>query len=119
MAQAHVGAIVITQGDGEVATVCGIITDRDLLRAQLERTADLSSLSAGEIMTRNPLVLSEESSVDSAIAHLRARNVRRAPVVDHFGSLVGLISADDLLRHLASQITLLGLAVLGQARRER
>lgn len=119
MTQAHVGVVVITHGSGETTQVSGIITDRDLVRAQLERTADLSSLSAGEIMSRNPLVLAEHASVDGAIADLRARNVRRAPVVDQFGSLIGLISVDDLLRQVAAEVTVLAAAVLGQSRREQ
>ena len=88
--------------------MAGIITDRDIVRAQLERVADLSRLSAGQVMTRNPLVIGEENSADGAIAHLRARGVRRAPVVATDGTLVGLISADDLLAHVAHK--LIGLA---------
>lgn len=92
-----------------------MITDRDIVRAQLEQTADLSRLSAGGIMTRNPLVVSEEESVGGAIAHLRARGVRRAPVVALDGALVGLISADDLLAHVAHK--LIGLAeIVGRQR---
>jgi CBS domain-containing protein len=67
-------------------------------------------------MTRKPLVISEEESVGGAIAHLRARGVRRAPVVAVDGTLVGVISADDLLAHVARK--LIGLAeIVGSQRR--
>ncbi|MFI4885704.1 MAG: CBS domain-containing protein [Steroidobacterales bacterium] len=112
----HVGAVIVTESDEKRPRVVGIITDRDIVRAQLERTADLSRLSAGEIMTRKPLVISEEESVGGAIAHLRARGVRRAPVVAVDGTLVGVISADDLLAHVARK--LIGLAeIVGSQRR--
>lgn len=119
MREQRVGAVVVV-GDGEALPhVKGIITDRDIVCAQLERTADLASLSAGQTMTPNPLVLVEDESIDGAIAHLRARGVRRAPVVAKTGALIGLISIDDLLAQLAG--TLIGLAgvVSKQIQRER
>lgn len=116
MRDRHVGAVIVTEGDSQRLRAIGMITDRDIVRAQLERSADLSRLSAGEVMTRDPLLIGEEESVDGAIANLRARGVRRAPVVAPDGTLVGLISADDLLTHVAHK--LMGLAeVVGWQRR--
>lgn len=108
MRDRRVGAVIVTEGDPQHLRAVGMITDRDIVRAQLVQVADLSRLSAGGIMTRNPLVISEGDSVDGAIAHLRARGVRRAPVVAPDGTLVGLISADDLLANVAHK--LVGLA---------
>lgn len=119
MCDRHVGAIIVTDSEEERARVAGIITDRDVLRAQLERTADLSRLSAGEVMTRNPLVIDEAESVGGAIAHLRARGVRRAPVIAAEGTLVGLISADDLLAQVARKLIGLAEIVGGQRRIDR
>ena len=119
MREAHVGAVVVTEGGTSRPRVVGIITDRDIVRAQLGRTADLSSLSAAEAMTRDPLVFPEEESIDGAIAHLRARGVRRAPVVRADGTPVGLISVDDLLRHLAGKLSGLAGIVAWQVRQER
>jgi CBS domain-containing protein len=104
MRDEHVGAVVVVRGEPARPQVCGIITDRDIVHAQLRRTADLSSLSAEEAMTRDPLVLGEDETVDGAIAHLRARAVRRAPVIGADGALTGLISTDDLLVHLAGKL---------------
>ena len=119
MRDQHVGAVIVTDGDVQHLHAIGMITDRDIVRAQLERTADLSRLSAGEVMTRNPLVVTEEEPVDGAIAHLRARGVRRAPVVAPDGTLVGLISTDDLLAHVTRKLTSLAEIVGWQQRAER
>jgi len=119
MREAHVGAVVVTEGGLDHPRVVGIITDRDIVRAQLGRTVDLSSLSAVEAMTRDPLVLSEEESIDGAIAHLRARGVRRAPVARADGTPVGLISVDDLLQHLAGKLSGLAGIVAWQVRQEQ
>ena len=104
MRDEHVGAVIVVRGEPSGRQVCGIVTDRDIVHAQLRRTADLSSISAEEAITRNPLVLGEDETVDGAIAHLRARAVRRAPVIAADGALTGLISTDDLLVHLASKL---------------
>jgi CBS domain-containing protein len=118
MRDQHVGVIIVTDTGPDRSRAVGMITDRDIVRAQLERTADLSRLSAAEVMTRNPLVIGEEESVDGAIAHLRARGVRRAPVVALDGTVVGLISADDLLTQVARKLMRLAEIVGGQRRAE-
>ncbi len=119
MSAEHVGAVVVTRGGAAGPHVTGIITDRDIVRSQLERTADLSRLSAGETMTANPLVLGEHESVEGAIAHLRARGVRRAPVMAADGTPLGLISVDDLLAHLATVLIGAAAIVAQQTRKER
>lgn len=119
MRDQHVGAVIVTESGPKRFRAVGMITDRDIVRAQLERTADMSRLSAAEVMTRNPLVIDEEESVDGAIAHLRARGVRRAPVVALDGTLVGLISVDDLLTHVVHKLKGLAEIVGGQRRAER
>ncbi|MBW4053078.1 MAG: CBS domain-containing protein [Proteobacteria bacterium] len=119
MRDRHVGAVVVTDGRGDRLRTAGIITDRDIVSAQLARTADLSRLAAADIMTRNPLVIDEEEPVDGAIAHLRARGVRRAPVVSRDGTLIGLVSADDLFAHVARELVAMGEIIARQRRAER
>jgi CBS domain-containing protein len=75
-------------------------------------------MSAEEVMTRNPLVISEEDSLDAAIEKLRARSVRRAPVVSAAGALIGLVSTDDLFGYVARELMLLARLVTLQPRQE-
>ncbi|HTX04601.1 MAG TPA: CBS domain-containing protein [Steroidobacteraceae bacterium] len=119
MRDERIGAVIVTDRARGGPRVIGMITDRDIVRAQLERAADLSRLSAGDVMTRDPLVIGEEESVGGAIAHLRARGVRRAPVIALDGTLLGLISADDLLANVARKVIGLAEIVGGQRRIER
>jgi len=119
MGEQHVGAVIVTADDTPNAAIVGIITDRDVMRAQLNRTADLSRLRTGDVMTVSPLVLDEMQPIDTAIAHLRARGVRRAPVVAADGSLVGLISIDDLLAHLARALMHVAALMTEQRLEER
>ena len=113
MLRRHVGALVVTAGHRQVV---GVVTDRDVVQAQLQRTADLSRLSVGEVMTKEPHVLRERDTIAGGLAHLQRWGVRRAPVVDGKGSLVGFVSTDDLLAELSQQ--LLNLSdLVGQQRR--
>jgi predicted transcriptional regulator len=66
-------------------------------------------------MTRDPLVVCESDSMEEALRRLRARGVRRAPVVDSSGTLVGIVSADDILMQLAHEVALLGRLLERQA----
>lgn len=51
----------------------------------------------GERMTRNPVTVAEETSIDDALHLMRERKVRRLPVLDHSGKMVGIVSDRDLL----------------------
>lgn len=118
MRDRHIGAVIVTKAPLDRPVATGIITDRDIACAQLDRRSDLSSLSAEEAMTRNPLEINEEESLSGAIEKLRARGVRRAPVVSSNGALVGLVSTDDLLAGVARELMLLARLVTLQPRRE-
>jgi predicted transcriptional regulator len=85
----------------------GVITDRDITRAQLDPARDLSEIFTDQVMTRNPLVLCENDAVEEALGRMRARGVRRAPVSSAHGMLVGVISTDDLIAQLARELSAL------------
>ena len=119
MTAEHVGAVVVTDGSGDRAPLVGIITDRDIVSAQLDQAKDLSSVSAGAAMTRVVLTLAQNESIDGAIAHMRARGVRRAPIVSPEGIPLGLVSTDDLIAQLSLKLFSLAGIVTQQTQRER
>ena len=51
----------------------------------------------GERMTRDPLTIGEDANIDDALHMMRERKVRRLPVLDQTGKMVGIISDKDLL----------------------
>ena len=114
----HVGAVVVTKAPLDRPIAVGIITDRDIVQAQLERGADLTSLAVEEFMTSDPLVLNEEDSLDDAIRRLQARGVRRAPVITSGGTLAGLVSTDDLIAQVVRELVKLAHGLWQQPRRE-
>jgi CBS domain-containing protein len=118
MRNRHVGAVVVTEPDGEVLRPVGIVTDRDVVRGQMDRRADLFCLSVGDVMTSNPLVLPESAEVADAIDMLSRRGVRRAPVAAENGDLVGIVTLDDLLPLIAEELTALAHLIGHQTKHE-
>ncbi len=116
MLQNSIGALVVTIKVDDRSVVAGIITDRDIVRARLEHAGSLSTLNVADVMTRAPLVLDAGDSLAGAIRHLRARGVRRAPVVGRDGQLLGLVSTDDLLGAIAAELAGLAHLVARQGR---
>jgi CBS domain-containing protein len=103
MRERRVGCIVVTRSTKQ-PTVVGIITDRDIVRAQLEHVANLSRLRVADVMTKGPLTVQPDFSLEEAIHLMRAQGVRRAPVVDAHGVPVGMVSTDDLIVEMARQL---------------
>ena len=78
--------------------VVGVITDRDLLMGAYTRGQPLTSLNVGSVMSRNVCICSPDDSLATAEMLMKERQVRRLPVVDGFGELVGVITLGDLAR---------------------
>jgi len=118
MCREHVGALVVVER-GLTHRAIGIVTDRDIVRGQLRRGADLYCLTVGDVMTPDPLVVPIDFEVSEAIEALTARAVRRAPVVDASGNLCGMVTLDDLLPGVAQELGDLASLLGSQAHCER
>ena len=86
----------------------GLVTDRDLVLQVLAAGRDPQATKIGEIMTKQPKVISEDSPVEAALALMRSSGVRRLPVVDRDRRLVGIVSLDDVLALLAEEFAHIG-----------
>jgi CBS domain-containing protein len=107
MKERHVGAVVVIAKSPASPQPVGIITDRDIVRAQLQHVADLSRLRVADVMTKSPVTMRDDEELEDAIETLRAHGVRRAPVVNARGDLIGFLSTDDLLAEVARQVSTL------------
>jgi len=90
--------------------VLGMLTDRDLCMAAFTRGSGLAGHSVASAMARQVFTLSATDSVKKAHALLRQHQLRRAPVLDKQGRLVGMLTLGDLA---------LGGARLGRATRRK
>lgn len=103
MRDTSVGALVVVDAGETHQRPIGMLTDRDIVRGQLLKAADLHCLIVRDVMSSCPLVLSVELELFEAIEALNRRGVRRAPVVNDAGALVGVISLDDLVPAVANE----------------
>jgi CBS domain-containing protein len=111
----RVGSVVVYEENKALKrTPIGMLTDRDIVMAVLQHAKELDALFIGQAMSRGPLVLHEAEDVGAAIERLRSHAVRRAPVVDAQGTLVGIVSLDDLLEVIAEQLS----GIAGLVRRQ-
>jgi CBS domain-containing protein len=115
----HVGSLVVVEGGRKGGRPIGILTDRDIVRGQLRLGADLFCLAVGDVMTTDPLTIPATTGLTEAIAAMRARVVRRAPVVDSSGNLLGIVTLDDLLPAVARELEELASLIGTQPRHER
>ena len=112
MRDRNVGSVLVIEGIGYLA---GIVTDRDLAVRGLGEGRSAES-SVDEVMTRDVATVSVHADVSEAGAIMARRLVRRLPVVDDFHHIYGVVTLDDLLRHLGTDTDRLADTVLMQSR---
>lgn len=110
----HVGCLVVVDEttDGRIAV--GMLTDRDIVTAVVAREVSPLMLRVADVMSEDVATVHENASLQDALALMRHRCVRRMPVVEPGGMLVGLLSTDDLTRLLAGELQALAEVLGGQ-----
>lgn len=107
MVDENVGDVPVT-GNGNLV---GIVTDRDLVvrlltdehgTNLLEGGSGSADTTAGDVMTPDPLTVEPDARVPRLLHHMNRANARRVPVVED-GAVVGIITFDDLVVHLAGE----------------
>jgi CBS domain-containing protein len=119
MRQHHVGDLVVTAEKNGRRVPVGIVTDRDLVIEVLARQVDPASVTVGDIMTTDLVTARESDGVFDTLQRMRAKGVRRLPVVDGEGELIGIVSIMDFLDLLAEELTALARLVSRAQARER
>ncbi len=100
MRQKKVGALVVIGSDKPT----GIVTDRDIAMGVVAEGLDANQVPVGDIMRRNPTVIREDKGVLDALKTLGDHGIRRLPVVDKHGKLIGIVALDDLVLLLGSEM---------------
>lgn len=91
------GVVPVTGDDGRVV---GVVTDRDICMALSMRGQRAGDVRVGEVMEGGAVeTCTPVDDVREALELMKRRQVRRLPVVDSRGKLVGLLSINDVIRH--------------------
>jgi CBS domain-containing protein len=77
----------------------GIVTDRDICVALGFRPLPAAGIPITDVMSKKVYACAPEEDVSAALQTMRSRKVRRLPVIDANGRLVGILSMDDIVLH--------------------
>jgi CBS domain-containing protein len=94
MSEGGFGSVPILAKDGKLL---GIVSEYDLLKA-IEEGKEMTKVTAGEIMVKDPITVDRNTLAMEIIHLLQERHFIRTPVVDADGRLVGVVSRRDLIQ---------------------
>ena len=94
MSEGGFGSVPILAADGKLV---GIVSEFDLLKVIAEGK-ELTKVTAGEIMIKDPVTVTPKTPAMEIINLLQERHFIRTPVVDADGKLAGVVSRRDLIQ---------------------
>ena len=100
----HVGDVVVVDKEGGEPIPQGILTDRDIVLEILAEDVDLDAVNVGDVMSHELVTVDEDTRLMDVIKIMRAKGVRRMPVVNKRGALVGILTVDDVIELVAEQL---------------
>ena len=118
MREFHVGTLVVVEERDGRRVPAGILTDRDIAVTVVAKGLDPDQLRIEEVMSPDLTSAQQTDGVSQTIELMHAKGVRRLPVVDERGALVGIVSADDFVDLLAEELTALARMIAREQRRE-
>jgi CBS domain-containing protein len=88
------GVVPITEGDN----LTGVITDRDIVIRAVAEGRD-GQTTVREVASQDVVTIDPQQNLDEALRLMAQHQVRRLPVVEEDGKLVGIVSQADVARH--------------------
>lgn len=119
MRDQHVGCLIITDTKEEKVVPVGILTDRDIVIEIVSKDLSLDEVTVGDVMTYTLLKVTEDENIFEIAQRMRARGVRRVPVISRLGELIGILAADDILELLSQELSLLSRITAREAEQEK
>ena len=99
---------------GEDGKLVGIVTARDITLRGVAEGASVHHTTVGEVMHGDVTRVREAAPLEVAIRRMRSDAVRRIPVTDDAGRLVGILTADDVLQLASSELAGVAEAIRAQ-----
>lgn len=92
MEELNVGVIPVCEGD----TLVGMVTDRDIVVRGVAQELDVRTATLAEVMSTHVRTAREDDDVQETLATMGQSQIRRMPVVDGKGRLIGIVSLGDI-----------------------
>lgn len=119
MRERQVGCVVVVDEVNGNTVPVGMITDRDLVLEVIAAEADPLKLSAENIVIHSVVTAGEDDDIREMLHSMRRHGVRRLPVVNGDGALVGIVSADDMIELIAEEMKELAKMISVEQRHEK
>lgn len=113
MRDENVGCLVVVEADDHGSRPVGIVTDRDIVVRVVAHSVSPELISVGDIMSADLQLISHREGVYGSIEVMRDYSVKRLPVVDDDGYLVGIVTLNDMLNLLSGELD--SLAAVSQS----
>src|SRR3990167_662978 len=103
MEEMNVGSVVVIQNDRPV----GIVTDRDVVLRVVNKKLDPAKCAVADIMSLDVVTLKQSTGLYDALEQIKESGgrVRRFPVVDENGALIGIMTLDDVIYLLGREMS--------------
>jgi CBS domain-containing protein len=101
MRDEDVGIVPVVEGDHLVGTV----TDRDIAIRVVAEGRNPESTTVGEVASRELVTIDPQQDLDEALRLMARHQVRRLPVVEEDGKLVGVVAQADIAKHASDEQT--------------
>jgi CBS domain-containing protein len=112
MREEDVGALVVVNDGGKPI---GIITDRDIVVSVVADAKNPVEISVEDVMSRQLIVVQEDSGIFEILKILGKNSIRRVPVMRR-GKLAGIVSVDDLVVVITTELSNLAMALSGTSK---
>lgn len=80
----------------------GVITDRDIVLNIVAAGRDPKATAVSEVMTTDPVSCLPQETIEAAMELMASRQVRRIPIVDQDGAIVGIVAQADIATRVAA-----------------
>lgn len=115
----HVGALVVTESEEGRPRPLGVLTDRDIVVEVIAEDLKSEDLLVGDVMSFELATIGEDDGISEAIKLMKGRGVRRVPVLNSNGDLVGIFAVDDVIELLAEELSDVAQLVGHEQEREK
>lgn len=100
MQREDVGLVPVV--DGQSSKLVGVITDRDIAVKVVAAGRDPRGTVVSQVMTSDPACCRPNEPIEAVVELMTRRQVRRVPIVDNTGAIVGIVSQADIATRLAN-----------------
>lgn len=112
MSNEDIGALIVTD---EEMTPIGIITDRDIVVSVIAQGLDPELKKVEEVMTKDIVFVDEDTNILNILKTMAEYSIRRMPVTQN-SRLTGIVSVDDLIVVVATELAQLSTALSGRSK---